>query len=49
MRPAPIGRTKTELPAGIQIIADVGRRTSIGFAALLADLVGGFVPPPGYA
>lgn len=46
---APVGRTRSGLPAGIQIIAPMWEDgTSIEFAALLADLVGGFVPPPGY-
>ncbi|MGH2398794.1 MAG: amidase family protein, partial [bacterium] len=47
---APVGRTRSGLPAGIQIIAPLWEDgTSIEFAALLADLVGGFVQPPGYA
>jgi amidase len=46
---APVGRTRSGLPAGIQIIAPMWEDgTAIEFAALLADLVGGFVPPPGY-
>jgi amidase len=46
---APVGRTRSGLPSGIQIIAPMWEDgTSIEFAALLADLVGGFVPPPGY-
>ena len=46
---APVGRTDADLPAGIQIVAPMWEDgTSIEFAALLADLVGGFVPPPGY-
>ena len=46
---APIGLTRGGLPAGIQIIAPMWEDgTAIEFAALLADLVGGFVPPPGY-
>jgi amidase len=46
---APAGRTRSGLPAGIQIIAPIWEDgTSIEFAALLADLVGGFIPPPGY-
>jgi amidase len=45
----PVGQTRSGLPAGIQIIAPMWEDgTSIEFAALLADLVGGFVPPPGY-
>ena len=46
---APVGRTRGGLPVGIQIIAPMWEDgTSIEFAALLADLVGGFIPPPGY-
>jgi amidase len=46
---APVGRTRGGLPVGIQIIAPMWEDgTSIEFAALLADLVGGFTPPPGY-
>ena len=46
---APAGRTRRGLPAGIQIIAPMWEDgTSIEFAALLGDLVGGFIPPPGY-
>jgi len=47
---APVGRTSTELPVGIQIVAPMWEdATSIEFAALLADRIGGFVPPPGFA
>jgi len=46
---APVGRTRSGLPVGIQIIAPMWEDgTSIEFAALLSDLVGGFVPPHGY-
>jgi len=46
---APAGRTRDGLPAGIQIVAPMWEDgTSIEFAALLADLVGGFTPPAGY-
>jgi amidase len=46
---APVGHTDRGLPAGIEIIAPMWEDgTSIEFAALLADCVGGFVPPPGY-
>jgi amidase len=46
---APVGRTRGGLPVGVQIIAPMWEDgTSIEFAALLADLVGGFIPPPGY-
>jgi amidase len=44
---APVGRTDADLPAGIQIVAPMWEDgTSIEFAALLADLVGGFAEPP---
>ena len=46
---APVGRTGTGLPAGVQIIAPMWEDgTSIEFAALLSDLVGGFSVPPAY-
>jgi amidase len=46
---APIGKTPVGLPAGIQIVAPMWEDgTSIEFAALLADLVGGYTAPPGY-
>ena len=44
---APIGRTGSGLPCGIQIVAPLWEDgTSIEFAGLLADRVGGFTPPP---
>ena len=44
---APVGLTSGGLPAGIQIIAPMWEDgTSIEFAALLSDVVGGFTPPP---
>ena len=44
---APVGRTERGLPAAIQIVAPMWEDgTSIEFAALLADVIGGFVPPP---
>ncbi len=47
---APIGKTSAGLPAGIQIVAPMWEdETAIEFAALLADLVGGYTAPPGYA
>lgn len=47
---APIGQTPTGLPVGLQIVApEYGERTAIHFARLLADEIGGFVPPPAYA
>jgi amidase len=46
---APVGRTAAGLPAGIQIVAPMWEdATSIEFAALLADVVGGFTPPPAF-
>jgi amidase len=45
----PVGRTTTGLPVGIQIVAPMWEdATSIEFAALMTDAVGGFTPPPGY-
>src|SRR5262245_19471988 len=47
---APVGLTREGLPVGLQIVApmwEVG--TSIEFAALLADRLGGFHAPPGFA
>ena len=47
---APIGRTSQGLPVAIQIMGPfLEDATPIGLAALLADQVGGFEPPPGYA
>ncbi len=44
---APIGITSQGLPIGIQIVAPyLEDKTSIKFASLLKDLVGGFTPPP---
>jgi amidase len=46
---APIGKTPGGLPGGIQIVAPMWEDgTAIEFAALLADLVGGYTAPPGY-
>ena len=43
---APIGRTATGLPVGIQIIAPMWEDgTSIECAALMADVIGGFTAP----
>jgi amidase len=45
---APIDRSPTGLPIGIQIIGSyLEDRTTISFAALLEREFGGFVPPPG--
>ncbi|GMW01372.1 MAG: amidase [Candidatus Hydrogenedentota bacterium] len=47
---APVGRTNTGLPVGAQIMGPyLEDATSIELAACLAELLGGFVPPPGYA
>jgi amidase len=47
---APIGLTAGGLPVGIQILGPyLEDATPIDLASRLADLVGGFVPPPGYA
>lgn len=43
---APVGRS-AGLPVGVQIVGPWGGdRTCIGFAAALAELIGGFQPPP---
>jgi len=44
---APVGRTPAGLPVGVQIVGPyLEDRTTIHFASELAELVGGFVPPP---
>ncbi len=44
---APVGRTNSGLPVGIQIMGALHEdATPIDLAARLADLVGGFQPPP---
>ena len=46
---APVGLTRDGLPVGIQILAPMWEdATSIEFAALLADRIGGFTPPPAF-
>lgn len=46
---APIGLASDGLPVGIQIVGPfLGDYTSIRFAELLAEVRGGFQPPPGY-
>lgn len=46
---APVGLARSGLPVGIQIAAPyLEDRTAIRFAALLAEVVGGFVAPPGF-
>ncbi len=47
---APVGLTRSGLPAGVQIVGPhLGDRTCIEFARLLEETFGGFTPPPGYA
>lgn len=46
---APVGLTSTGLPVGIQIVAPhLEDRTAIDMAARIAEVVGGFQPPPGF-
>lgn len=46
---APVGRTVDGLPVGIQIVGPyLEDRTTIDFARRMAEVVGGFEPPPGY-
>jgi amidase len=46
---APVGRTRADLPVGIQIVAPMWEDgTSIEFAALLSEVVGGFTAPPAF-
>jgi amidase len=46
---APVGRTAAGLPAGIQIVAPMWEdATSIEFAALLSEVVGGFTAPSAF-
>lgn len=46
---APVGVTSEGLPINIQIIGPyLGDKTTIRFAELLADVHGGFRPPPGW-
>jgi amidase len=46
---APAGRSGSGMPAGLQIVGPAGGdRTCIEFAALLADIAGGFEPPPAF-
>jgi amidase len=47
---APIDRSETGLPIGVQIIGPyLEDRTTIAFANLLEREFSGFTPPPGYA
>ncbi|MGH8630367.1 MAG: amidase family protein, partial [Burkholderiales bacterium] len=46
---APAGRTRAGLPVGIQIVGpQLGDLTTLDFARQMADVVGGFVSPPGF-
>ena len=46
---APVGRTSTGLPVGIQIVGPyLEDRTPIDFTRRLADVIGGYEAPPGY-
>ncbi|NSC25478.1 amidase [Streptomyces albus subsp. chlorinus] len=46
---APIGLTGGGLPVGIQVIAPyLHDRTAVRFVQCLAEVIGGFQPPPGY-
>lgn len=46
---APVGRTKSGLPVGIQVVgAYLEDLTTIDFAGRLSELTGGFVRPPGF-
>jgi amidase len=46
---APVGLTRSHLPCGLQIVgAFLHDRTCIDFARLVAQELGGFIPPPGY-
>jgi len=43
---APVGRTPSGLPVGLQIVGPyLEDRTTIDFAARLADVIGGYAPP----
>ena len=45
----PTGLSREGLPIGLQAVsAEYADRTCIDFARLMADEIGGFVPPPGY-
>ena len=46
---APVGRSPSGLPVGVQIIGPwLEDRTCIALAKALADAVGGFEPPPDF-
>jgi len=43
----PIGRTDTGLPVGVQVVAPyLHDRTALAFARCMADVLGGYEPPP---
>ena len=45
----PVGRTREALPVGMQIVGPhLGDLTALDFARQMAEVVGGFVPPPGF-
>ena len=47
---APVGLSRTGLPVGMQIVGSaLSDRTTIAFAQHLAEVVGGFTPPPLFA
>ena len=47
---APVGRTKQGLPVGIQIMGPyMEDATPIDIAGRIADILGGFQPPPAFA
>jgi amidase len=44
----PVGRTAAGLPVGIHVVAPyLQDRTAISIAGLLAEVAGGYEPPPG--
>ncbi len=46
---APVGFTEAGLPVGVQIIGPyLEDHTTIDFARRMAEVVGGFTPPPGF-
>jgi amidase len=46
---APVGLAKNGLPVGIQIVSPyLEDKTSIHFAELLEETIGGFTAPPGF-
>jgi amidase len=45
----PVGKTKTNLPVGIQIMGPyMEDGTSLDLAMKMENILGGFTPPPGY-